>query len=52
MMLVGECGDFKDLKGFDQEAFDVALLFDGNGKKLRDAAEADGIPFNKLFSLW
>lgn len=52
MMLVGDCGDFKDLKRYDQESFDVALLFDGNGKKLRDAAEADGIPFNKLFSLW
>ena len=52
MMLIGECGDFKDLKRYDQESFDVALLFDGNGKKLRHAAEADGIPFNKLFSLW
>jgi len=52
MILVGECGDFKDLKRYDQESFDLALLFDGNGKKLKDAAAADGISFNKLFSLW
>jgi len=52
MILVGECGNFKDLKRYDQESFDVALLFDGNGKKLRDAADTDGISFNKLFSLW
>jgi len=52
MMLVGECGDFKDLKRYDQESFDVALLFDGNGKKLKAEAKASGISPDKLFGLW
>ena len=52
MMLVGQCGDLKDLKRYDQGSFDFAVLFDGNGKKLKAEAKASGISSSKLFSLW
>jgi len=52
MTLVGQCGDLKDLKRYDQESFDIAILFDGNGRKLRAAARTTGVSSNKLFALW
>ena len=52
MTLVGQCGDLKDLKRYDQESFDIAILFDGDGRKLRAAARAAGVSLNKLFALW
>ena len=52
MTLIGQCEGLKGLKYYDQESFDFAILFDGSGKKLRSAAGAAGILFNKLVSLW
>lgn len=52
MTLVGQCGQLKDLERYDQESFDLVILFDGNGRKLKDAAEAAGVSLNKLFALW
>jgi len=52
MTLVGQCGELKDLRRYDQESFDIAILFDGNGRKLKAAARAAGISSNKLFALW
>lgn len=52
MTLVGQCRDSKDLKRYDQGSFDIAILFDGNGRKLRAAARAAGVSLNKLFALW
>ncbi|MFH1629153.1 MAG: MarR family EPS-associated transcriptional regulator [Pseudomonadota bacterium] len=52
MILIGQCGDLKDLKNYRPESFDVAILFDGNGRKLKDAARAAGVSLNKLFTLW
>jgi len=52
MILVGQCADLEDLKDCKEESFDIAILFDGNGRKLKDAAETAGIALNKLFTLW
>jgi MarR family transcriptional regulator, temperature-dependent positive regulator of motility len=52
MTMAGQCGELKDLKGYDQESFDIAILFDGNGRKLRAAARLAGISSNKLLALW
>ena len=52
MLLIGQCGDLKDLKRYDQESFDIAILFDGNGRKLSAAARAAGVSLNKLLALW
>ena len=52
MTLIGQCGELKDLKNYRPESFDIAILFDGNGRKLKDAARAAGVSLNKLFTLW
>ncbi len=49
--LVGHCNNWKDLKGFDQGTFDIALLFDGNSKGVRKIREATGISPDKLLPL-
>ena len=51
MIFIGQCEDLKGLKNYNQESFDIAVLFDGNGKKLKDAATA-GISLDKLSTLW
>jgi len=35
MIFIGQCEDLKGLKDYNQESFDIAVLFDGNGKKLK-----------------
>lgn len=52
MTLVGQCEALKDLKNYSQESFDIVILFDGNGRKLRDEARSAGVSLNKLFTLW
>jgi EPS-associated MarR family transcriptional regulator len=52
MILAGQCRDLEGLKDYQQEFFDIALLFDGNGTKLKNAVRSWGLPEEKLFSLW
>jgi len=52
MILAGQCRDLEGLKDYRQEVFDIALLFDGNGTKVKNAVRSSGLPEEKLFSLW
>ena len=52
LMLVGQCRAFKDLADYDPHFFDVVLLFEGNGKTLKEAAKIANIPSEKLMSFW
>lgn len=50
--LVGFCSHWEELKEFQPDSFDVALLFDGNAKNMSFITEATGIQQEKLLSLW
>lgn len=52
LKLVGQCKVFSDLADYDADFFDVVLLFEGNGKKLKEAAESVKIPLDKLTPFW
>jgi EPS-associated MarR family transcriptional regulator len=52
LALIGQCRDLEGLREFHQGLFDVALLFEGNGKKLKSAARMSGLPEEKLCSFW
>jgi len=52
MTLAGQCSDLEDLRNHLHESFDVALLFDSNGQKLKSAARSSGLPEEKLRSIW
>ena len=52
MVLVGYCKELEDLKAYDTEQFDVALIMDGNNIN-REATVEDFKPFqDKLLPLW
>jgi EPS-associated MarR family transcriptional regulator len=48
LKLVGQCKAFSDLADYDADFFDAVLLFEGNGKKLKEAANSVKIPLDKL----
>ena len=52
LMLVGQSRDFENLLNYDAYFFDVVLLFEGNGKTLKEAAKIASIPSEKLMSFW
>ena len=52
LRLVGQCRVFKDLAEYNADSFDVVVLFEGNGKNLKEAAKAVEVPFHKLTSFW
>ena len=52
MTLTGQCRDLEGLRDYHQEVFDIAVLFDGNGRKLKNAARSAGVSEEKLFSFW
>lgn len=52
LMLVGQSRDFENLSDYDAHFFDVVLLFEGNGKTLKEAAKIARIPPEKLMSFW
>jgi EPS-associated MarR family transcriptional regulator len=52
MVMVGHCAELKNLKAYDVESFDVALVMDGNNIN-REATVEDFKPFqDKLLPLW
>ena len=52
LMMVGQCQVFERLADYDADFFDAILLFEGNGKSLKEAAEAANVPFKKIVSFW
>lgn len=52
MTLAGQCRDLEGLRDYHEGLFDIAILFEGNGRKLKSAAHSSGIPEEKLCSLW
>ena len=52
LMMVGQCRSFENLADYDADFFDAILLFEGNGKGLKGAAEAAGIPLKKIVTFW
>ena len=52
MTLAGQCRDLEGLRDYHQGQFDIAILFEGNGRKLKSAARLSGLPEEKLCSLW
>ena len=50
--LAGHCRDLEDVRNHHHESFDVALLFEGNGRKLKRTADLWGLPEEKLYSIW
>ena len=52
MTLAGQCRDLEGLRDYHQGQFDIAILFEGNGRKLKSAARSSGLPEEKLCSLW
>lgn len=52
MTLIGQCQDLEDLKDLHQKFFDIAVLFDGDGTKLKSAARSSGLSEKRLISLW
>ncbi len=52
LVLVDQCRNWKDLKYYRPESFDIALLFDGNSGGRKKISEATGISKEKLLPLW
>ncbi|MCF8130183.1 MAG: MarR family EPS-associated transcriptional regulator [Deltaproteobacteria bacterium] len=52
IMLVGQCKAFENLVDYDADFFDVVLLFEGNGKTLKETTRIANIPKEKLVSFW
>jgi len=52
LALIGQCKDLEGLREYHQGLFDMALVFEGDGKKLKSVARASGLPEEKLCSLW
>ena len=52
LKLNGHVSKSVDLTACDPDSFDRVILFDGNMKDARKAADAANIPRNKLISLW
>jgi EPS-associated MarR family transcriptional regulator len=52
LILAGQCKAFEDLTDYDADFFDVVLLFEGNGRKMKEAAEAVKVPLQKLTPFW
>ncbi len=52
MVMVGYCTELKNLKAYDIESYDIALIIDGNNIN-REATVEDFKPFqDKLLPLW
>jgi len=52
MVMVGYCKELEDLKAYDIESYDIALIMDGNNIN-REATVEDFKPFqDKLLPLW
>jgi len=52
LKLTGNGRTLDELTAWDPDSFDRVILFDGNMKHARKAADAANIPRNKLISLW
>ena len=52
LMLVGQCRAFDNLSDYDADFFDVVLLFEGNGRSLKNAARKANVPPEKLRAFW
>ncbi len=52
LMMVGQCREFEHLADYDADFFDAILLFEGNGKGLKESAERANIPLKKIVSFW
>ena len=50
--LVGVCSHWEELKEYKPDSYDIALLFDGNAKKMSTITEITGIHQEKLLALW
>jgi EPS-associated MarR family transcriptional regulator len=50
--LVGQCSDLNDLKDYDQEFFDVVILFDRVAGGQERMEEAEGVSRDKIVLLW
>jgi len=52
LMMVGQCQALEHLEDYDADFFDAVLLFEGNGKGLKNGAKSANIPFKKIVSFW
>lgn len=52
MTLVGQCSNLNDLKDYDQDFFDVVILFDRNANRKKKLEQTEGISLNKVVPLW
>jgi len=50
--LVAFCSHWERLKEYKTDSFDIALLFDGNAKKMSTITETTGIHQEKILALW
>ena len=52
LVLVGKCGNWRDLVDLEPESFDLALLFEGNSGGRKKISVATGISQKKLCPFW
>ena len=50
--LVGHCNNLKNLRFFEANSFDVALLFDGNAESVKSIIKDTKISRDKLLPFW
>jgi EPS-associated MarR family transcriptional regulator len=52
LIMAGYCDNRQGLKAVDPESFDIALIFDGNTKGVRQIRKSTGISKEKVLSFW
>ncbi|UCD90577.1 MAG: hypothetical protein JSW04_03845 [Desulfobacterales bacterium] len=52
LVMVGYCTDLEDLKAYDTEQYDIALVIDGNHVDMKTVSKDTGVLPDKLLQLW